>query len=143
MFSLIPGLENAEFVRYGVMHRNTFLHSPGLLNWDFQMKQMPGMYFAGQITGVEGYVESAASGLNAGIQLARSLQGKDPLDFTAQTAMGALGHYVAEYAGKDFQPMNITFGIMAPMENPPRGKQERYLAIAQRALDRLQNLIKD
>jgi len=134
VFRLIPGLENAEFVRYGVMHRNTFLHSPGFLNWDYQVKDRPGLFFAGQITGVEGYVESASSGLIAGINMAKFLQGKESIDFTRQTAIGALGHYVAEYCGSDFQPMNVTFGIMDGLENPPRNKQERYLAMAERAL---------
>lgn len=140
VFSLIPGLENLEIVRYGVMHRNTFLNSPGTLDVDFQLKEHKGIYFAGQITGVEGYVESAASGLVAGIQLARQLQGYQALNFTPKTALGALAHYVSNYAGKDFQPMNITFGIMDPLQNPPKNKLERYSAIAQRALEEINKM---
>ncbi len=134
VFGMIPGLEHAEFVRYGVMHRNTFLPSPGLLSFDYQMRTRPGLYFAGQITGVEGYVESASSGLLAALELSRALRGLPPVDFTAGTAIGALGHYVAEYAGNDFQPMNVTFGIMDPLSERIRNKQERYRKIAERAL---------
>lgn len=141
VFGMIPGLENAEFVRYGVMHRNTFLASPGKLDWRYSVKERSGLYFAGQITGVEGYVESAGSGLLAGIGLARELDGKEPLDFTAQTALGAMAHYVAEYAGADFQPMNINFGIMADLPNAPRCKAERYTAIAERALAVIDGII--
>ncbi len=134
VFRMIPGLEQAEFVRYGVMHRNTFLSSPGLLGWDYQMKTKPGVYFAGQITGVEGYVESASSGLMAGIQLALMRKGRPPLDFSAKTAIGALGHYIAEYAGADFQPMNVNYGIIESLPHAPKNKRERYGAVAQRAL---------
>ena len=133
MFGMIPGLEQAEFVRYGVMHRNTFLPA-NVLGWEYQMKTRPGVYFAGQITGVEGYVESASSGLAAAIQLSRALNGLPPVDFTAQTAIGALSHYVAEYAGNDFQPMNVTFGIMEPYPARIRNKVERYGKIAERSL---------
>ena len=124
VFGLIPGLEHAEFVRYGVMHRNSFLPSPGLLNWDYSLKSNPLLCFAGQMTGVEGYVESAASGLLAALALHEKLLGKAPVDFTDQTAIGALGHYVAEYVGHDFQPMNVTFGIMAPAGRRFKGKQQ-------------------
>lgn len=141
VFGMIPGLENAEFVRYGVMHRNTFLSSPGKLDWCYRVKERPGLYFTGQITGVEGYVESAGSGLVAGISLARELMGLAPLDFTPQTALGAMAHYVAEYAGSDFQPMNINFGIMADLPNAPRNKAERYTAIAERALSVIDGII--
>ena len=134
VFGLIPGLEHAEYARYGVMHRNTFLNSPGLLNADYQMRERPGLYFAGQMTGVEGYVESASSGLVAALSLARRLVGKPPVDFTAKTAIGSLGHYVSGYLGDDFQPMNVTFGIMDPLEERIRKKTERYGKIAQRAL---------
>ncbi len=140
VFRMIPGLQNAEFVRYGVMHRNTFLRSPQLLGWDYQMKRRPGVFFAGQMTGVEGYVESAASGLVAGINLVRLLMNKPALDFTRKTATGALAHYVSEYIGGDFQPMNITYGIMEPVENAPRGKQQRYELMAQRALAIVEDL---
>ncbi len=141
VFGMIPGLENAEFVRYGVMHRNTFLPSPGKLDWRYGVIGKPGLFFAGQITGVEGYVESAGSGLVAGIGLAREIQGKEPLDFTAQTALGAMAHYVAEYPGADFQPMNINFGIMDGLADAPRGKAERYTAISERALHVIDGII--
>lgn len=134
VFGLIPGLEHAEYARYGVMHRNTFLQSPKLLNFDYQMRERPGLYFAGQMTGVEGYVESAASGLTAALSMAHQLSGEPPVDFTAKTAIGALGHYVAEYNGDDFQPMNVTFGIMDPLNERIRKKTERYGKIAERAL---------
>lgn len=134
VFGMIPGLEKAEYARYGVMHRNTFLPSPGILGWDYQLKSRPGTYFAGQMTGVEGYVESAASGWLAGLELARALCGMEPMDFTAKTALGALGHYVAEYNGGDFQPMNITFGIMDSLPERIRDKQARYRAIAERSV---------
>ncbi|MBQ9832675.1 MAG: methylenetetrahydrofolate--tRNA-(uracil(54)-C(5))-methyltransferase (FADH(2)-oxidizing) TrmFO [Clostridia bacterium] len=134
VFSMIPGLENAEFVRYGVMHRNTYINSPGKLNSDFSTCMRNDLYFAGQITGVEGYIESIASGFVAGISLGRKLLGKEPVAFTNETALGALGNYAANYAGNDFQPMNINFGIMAKLQNPPRNKQERYTQIAFRAL---------
>ena len=137
VFGMIPGLENAEFVRYGVMHRNTFLNSPNLLSYDFSLRSAPLTFFAGQMTGVEGYVESAASGFSAGLHLSRKLSGKEPIDFTTETAIGALGHYVAEYNGKDFQPMNVTFGIMDAYPERIRNKQERYHKIAERSLERI------
>lgn len=140
VFGLIPGLEHAEFARYGVMHRNTFLHSPGLLNFDYQLRSRPGLYFAGQMTGVEGYVESASSGLTAALSMARYLAGEPPVDFTAKTAIGALGHYVAEYPGDDFQPMNVTFGIMDGLDERVRKKTERYGKIAQRALETVRRI---
>ena len=133
VFGMIPGLEHAEFVRYGVMHRNTFL-PPNLLNFDYQMKRVPGLFFAGQITGVEGYVESASSGLIAAIGMERYLNGEAPLDFSEKTAIGALGHYVSDYNGSDFQPMNVNFGLMDPLTERIRSKKERYGRIAERAL---------
>ena len=139
VFSMIPGLENAEFLRYGVMHRNTFLHSPGFLDANYQMLSRPGVYFAGQMTGVEGYVESASSGMVAGISLARQLLGKPPVDFTQLTAIGALAHHVAHATG-DFQPMNANFGLIAPFERRIRNKQERYGQIAARALNVIEAL---
>lgn len=135
VFGLIPGLEHAEFVRYGVMHRNSFLPSPGLLGWDYALKTNPLLCFAGQMTGVEGYVESASSGLLAALELHEKLLGKAPVDFTDQTAIGALGHYVSEYVGHDFQPMNVTFGIMAPAGQRFRGKQQKNLFLSERALE--------
>ena len=143
VFGMIPGFQNAEFVRYGVMHRNTFLNSPGKLDPWYQVKAREGLYFAGQITGVEGYVESAASGMVAGIDLAHKLLGKPRVEFTARTALGALGHYVSGYAGKDFQPMNISFGIIEGLTNPPRNKQERYTRIAERSLEWIGKIAKD
>ena len=137
VFGMIPGLEHAEFARYGVMHRNTFLESPKLLNFDFSLRTDPLLFFAGQMTGVEGYVESAASGLLAAIELIEKLEGRDPVDFTSETAIGALGHYVAEYNGGDFQPMNITFGIMDPLQERVRSKQERGQKLSERALERV------
>lgn len=134
VFSMIPGLEHAEIVRYGVMHRNTYLHAPGLLDAGFAFKARPGLYFAGQMTGVEGYVESAASGIVAGINAARYLLGKPPVDFPSATATGALGHYIADFAGKNFQPMNINFGIIDSLEERERNKRERYRKISNRAL---------
>ena len=139
VFSMIPGLENAEFLRYGVMHRNTFLHSPGFLDQNYQMIARPGVYFAGQMTGVEGYVESASSGMVAGISLARQMLGKEPVDFTQLTAIGALAHHVAHATG-DFQPMNANFGLIAAYEKRIRNKQERYGQIAARALDMIEAL---
>ena len=139
VFSMIPGLEHAEFLRYGVMHRNTFLHAPGFLDEHYQMLSRPGTYFAGQMTGVEGYVESASSGLVAGISLARQLQGMEPVDFTRLTAIGALAHHVAHATG-DFQPMNANFGLIEPYEKRIRNKQERYGAISARALNFIEAL---
>ncbi|MEN6470513.1 MAG: methylenetetrahydrofolate--tRNA-(uracil(54)-C(5))-methyltransferase (FADH(2)-oxidizing) TrmFO [Clostridiaceae bacterium] len=141
VFKMIPGLENASFARYGVMHRNTFINSPGKLDCAFQANAKAGLYFAGQLTGVEGYVESAASGLVAGVNLVHALLGKDTVDFTRATAIGALAHYVSEYAGKDFQPMNVTFGIMDALIDPPRNKQERYEKVAERALCAIDEII--
>jgi len=144
VFGMIPGLENAEFVRYGVMHRNTFLESPGLLGWDYGFLEKPGLYFAGQMTGVEGYVESTSSGFVAGVNLARSLLGLPALDFTRKTAIGALAHYVSEYVGGDFQPMNATYGIMEPLEGKRiRNKQERYTLMAERSLAYLDTIMED
>ena len=134
VFGMIPGLENAEFIRYGVMHRNTFINSPGKLTPWFECKKQPMLYFAGQMTGVEGYIESAASGMLAGIDLALRLNGGESIDFTARTAIGALGSYVSGYNGSDFQPMNISFGIIEGLTNAPRNKQERYTLIAERSL---------
>ncbi|MDO5298694.1 MAG: methylenetetrahydrofolate--tRNA-(uracil(54)-C(5))-methyltransferase (FADH(2)-oxidizing) TrmFO [Clostridia bacterium] len=139
VFSMIPGLEHAEFLRYGVMHRNTFLHSPGFLDEHYQMIARPGTYFAGQMTGVEGYVESASSGLVAGVSLARRMLGLEPVDFTDLTAIGALAHHVAHAAG-DFQPMNANFGLIAPYERRIRNKQERYGHIAARSLNVIEAL---
>lgn len=140
VFGMIPGLAHVEYARYGVMHRNTFLPSPGKLDCRYQLKTRPGLFFAGQITGVEGYVESAASGLLAGAQLARQCRELPFVEVPATTAIGALAHYVSGYVGADFQPMNVTFGIMEPLPDPPRGKRERYQAMASRALEIVKEL---
>ncbi len=134
VFRMIPGLENAEFARYGVMHRNTFIHSPGKLNAHFQSIAHPSLYFAGQITGVEGYVESAASGLMAGMAAAAQAKNQAMADFSTRTAHGALARHVSAYMGGDFQPMNISFGLIDSLDERIKNKQERYTAIAERAL---------
>ncbi|MCC8128508.1 MAG: methylenetetrahydrofolate--tRNA-(uracil(54)-C(5))-methyltransferase (FADH(2)-oxidizing) TrmFO [Clostridiales bacterium] len=140
VFSMIPGLEQAEFLRYGVMHRNTYLHSPGLLNRYYQVIDQPRLTFAGQITGVEGYVESAASGLLAGAELARRVLGQPPIDFPRETALGALGYYVSDTSVTDFQPMNINFGIIPPLGYRVKGKRNKNAALAQRSLAALESL---
>lgn len=137
VFRMIPGLQNAEFVRYGVMHRNSFLDSPRLLNSDFSLRSNPYLYFAGQITGVEGYMESAASGIMAGINAVRRADGKEPLRFEDKTMIGALSDYISDESVKNFQPMGANFGILPPIEPKIRDKKERYAALAKRALDSL------
>ncbi|MGN0586705.1 MAG: methylenetetrahydrofolate--tRNA-(uracil(54)-C(5))-methyltransferase (FADH(2)-oxidizing) TrmFO [Oscillospiraceae bacterium] len=134
VFSMIPGLENAEFVRYGVMHRNSFLNSPKLLNGDFSMRSRPDLFFAGQITGVEGYMESAASGIIAGINMARRLQGKGSFILPPDTMIGALQHYISDETIEDFQPMGANMGLLPPCPVRMKDKQERYGAVAQAAL---------
>ncbi len=140
VFSMIPGLENAEFMRYGVMHRNTYLNSPTLLNRDFSMRDHKSIYFAGQITGVEGYVESAASGLMAGLSLSAKILGVDLPYFSDQTAIGALGQYISTAVADSFQPMNINFGIIASLDQRIRIKAERYTAISNRSLAVIENI---
>lgn len=140
VFSMIPGLENAEFARYGVMHRNTFLHSPVLLDAYYRLKSDPRIFFAGQMTGVEGYVESAASGLAAGLNCARQACGLLPADFPVETAIGALGQYISHAAAKHFQPMNVNFGIIAPLGTRVKDKRARYEAISARALETLKSV---
>lgn len=137
VFRLIPGLERAKFVRYGVMHRNTFIASPGVLSADYELKNRPGLFFAGQITGVEGYIESTASGLLAGLCAACDMKGRPRPRFSADTAVGALGAYVSGYAGADFQPMNITFGIISPLAG--RAKDRKRL-ISERALEEVRRI---
>jgi len=141
VFRLIPGLENADFVRYGVMHRNTFINSPKILQPTLQMKEQPQIFFAGQITGVEGYVESAASGLVAGINASRLLQGRKPQVFPEQTAHGALCHYITQADSAHFQPMNINFGLLPPLEHKIKDKKVKNQTIANRALAALQEFI--
>ncbi len=141
VFSMIPGLENAEFVRYGVMHRNTFLDSPRLLGSDFGLKSREGLYFAGQITGVEGYIESAASGIIAGINMVRFLQDIPPLVLPHDCMIGALSGYISDESVVDFQPMGCNMGILPPVEHPIKDKQLRYEHIAGRAIQSLKNAI--
>lgn len=134
VFSLIPGLENAEFVRYGVMHRNSFLNSPKLLDADFSLRSDRRIFFAGQITGVEGYMESAASGIMAGINMTRKLSGKDSLILPTDTMIGALSHYISDESVTDFQPMGANMGILPPCPTRIKDKQERYRIVAEAAL---------
>lgn len=133
VFSMIPGLEQAEFARYGVMHRNTFLNSPGVLDAHFRVIGRPELYVAGQLSGVEGYVESAASGLTCGLSMACALTGRTPPEFPGTTAIGALGRYISA-KNSDFQPMHINFGIMDPLSGRVRVREQRYLQVSQRAL---------
>ena len=135
VFSMIPALKNAEFVRYGVMHRNTFINSPKLLNKDFSFREREDLYFAGQITGVEGYMESAASGILAGIHMARKIKGEAPFHLPNITMLGALSDYISNPDIKDFQPMGANFGILPPLNEKIRDKKLRYEALAQRSLD--------
>ena len=137
VFSMIPGLEQAEFVRYGVMHRNTFLDSPRLLESDLSLKKRPEICFAGQITGVEGYVESAASGILAGHNLARRLRGEQPLQLPLDCMLGALVHYISDPSVSDFQPMGANMGILPPWQERVKDKAKRYELIANRGLDSL------
>ena len=140
VFGMIPGLERAEFVRYGVMHRNTYLNGPALLEPTYRCRLREGLYFAGQMTGVEGYVESASSGLVAGINAAHQALGLPPTVFPAQTAIGALAAYVSTPGQSNFQPMNVNFGIMAPPDFKFRGKREKNEGLAKRSLDTLQGI---
>ncbi len=142
VFSMIPGLENAEFVRYGVMHRNSFINSPKLLNNDFSLRSNKNIFFAGQITGVEGYMESAGSGIIAGINAVRRVQGKDPFVPNSDTMLGALCEYISDESVTDFQPMGANFGILPPIEPKIREKKERYKALSQRAVKSLELSIK-
>lgn len=143
VFSLIPALRHAEFVRYGVMHRNTFLDSPRLLNVTYALKADPRIRFAGQITGVEGYVESTASGLVAGIAAACEVRGETLPVLSRQTAIGALACYISDHTVTKFQPMNINFGLLDPLDHRVRGKQERNTQIAERALAQIDNWKRD
>ena len=138
VFQMIPGLENAEFVRYGVMHRNSYMDSPNLLKPNFQSKKQENLFFAGQMTGVEGYVESAASGLVAGINAVKLFNDEEAVIFPNTTAIGALPHYITHTASKNFQPMNINFGLIAELPERIRDKKERYTQVAERALSDLE-----
>ena len=141
VFSMIPALTNAEFLRYGVMHRNTYLNSPQILNADFSVKGQPLLFFAGQMTGVEGYVESAASGLFAAVHMARKLEGKPVIIPDQTTVSGALSAHISG-AIENFQPMNANFGILKPLEKTVRDKKLRYAALAERALATMENFVK-
>lgn len=140
VFSMIPALREAEFVRYGVMHRNTYLNSPKLLDRYYRLKADPRICFAGQITGVEGYVESTASGLVAAVELANRLQGKPPVDFPQETALGALALYISNETVEQFQPMNVNFGIIPPLGYKVKGKRNKNAELSRRALDILAGL---
>ena len=140
VFTMIPALRNAQFLRYGVMHRNTYLDSPRLLDRYYRLKAEPRIAFAGQMTGVEGYVESCASGFLAGVELARRLNGQTPIDFPAETAIGALGLYVSNGSVGDFQPMNINFGIIPPLGHRVKGKRNKNAELSQRSLEILEGI---
>ena len=140
VFSMIPALHSAEFLRYGVMHRNTFLNSPRLLDRYYRLKAEPRISFAGQMTGVEGYVESAASGFLAGVETARRLRGLPPVDFPQETAIGALGLYVSNQSVTAFQPMNINFGIMPPLGRRVKGKRNKNAELSRRSLEIIEKL---
>lgn len=141
VFSMIPGLENAEFVRYGVMHRNSFLNSPKLLNKDFSLRSNPSIFFAGQITGVEGYMESAGSGILAGLNAVRKGQGKSSVTLETVTMLGALSDYISDESVSNFQPMGANFGVLPAIEPKIRDKQQRYASLSERAIASLKETI--
>lgn len=143
VIQLIPGLENAEIVRYGVMHRNTFINSPKVLKATYQFKNREDLFFAGQMTGVEGYVESAASGLIAGINAARLVKGEEPVEFPHETAMGSMARYITTTNAKNFQPMNANFGLFPDLPVKIKAKQERNEKHASRALETIQKFVKN
>lgn len=143
VFSMIPGLANAEFVRYGVMHRNSFIDSPRLLSAAFRLKKQKNVFFAGQITGVEGYMESAASGILAGKNAVRLARGEALLELPKTTMLGALSAYISDETVKDFQPMGANFGILPPIEPQIKDKKQRYAALAQRALADLEKVMEN
>ncbi|MEC0203186.1 FADH(2)-oxidizing methylenetetrahydrofolate--tRNA-(uracil(54)-C(5))-methyltransferase TrmFO [Paenibacillus lautus] len=143
IISMIPGLENAEIVRYGVMHRNTFVNSPRLLEQTYQVKTRPNLYLAGQMTGVEGYVESAASGLIAGINAARAAQGQEGIVFPQESTIGSMAYYITHADPDNFQPMNANFGLLPSLEKRIRNKKEKNEALASRALDGVRVFIND
>lgn len=143
VFGLIPALKNAQFMRYGVMHRNTFLNAPQVLNADFTLRADPRIAFAGQITGVEGYMESACSGILAAYHMARRIRGLHPVRFPNTTMCGALSEYISASPAKNFQPMGANFGIIEPLEHQIRDKQQRYTALAERSLDTLDHILQE
>lgn len=134
VFTMIPALKDAQFLRYGVMHRNTYLDSPRLLDRYYRLRKQPRIAFAGQMTGVEGYVESCASGFLAGVELARRLKGQAPLNFPQETAIGALSLYVSNESVGVFQPMNINFGIIPPLDHRVKGKRNKNAELSARSL---------
>ncbi len=140
VFTMIPALHNAQFLRYGVMHRNTYLGSPRLLDRYYRLRGEERISFAGQITGVEGYVESCASGFLVGVETARRLQGKAPIDFPQETAIGALGLYVSNESVGSFQPMNINFGIMPQLGYRVKGKRNKNAELSKRSLEKIGTL---
>ena len=140
VFSMIPALREAEFVRYGVMHRNTYLDSPRLLDRYYRLKSEPRIRFAGQITGVEGYVESCASGMLAALETAAQLKGEAPWNFPRKTAIGALAAYVSDPSVVHFQPMNVNFGIIDPLDRRVKGKRNKNAEISARALEALDEI---
>ena len=141
VFSMIPGLENIDIVRYGVMHRNTFINSPKVLNKTYQLRSNPNIFFAGQMTGVEGYVESAGSGLIAGINAARLALGQEMLHFPVETALGSMARYITEAESKNFQPMNVNFGLFPELGERVKSKVERGERHANRALETIRNFV--
>jgi methylenetetrahydrofolate--tRNA-(uracil-5-)-methyltransferase len=141
VFSMIPALKNAEFFRYGVMHRNTFIDSPRLLKSTFSFRKRENLFFAGQITGVEGYMESASSGILAGINMARMLENKEQLVLPETTMMGALSRYISDETVKNFQPMGANFGVLDPIEPKIRDKKLRYAALSERGLGLLKTYL--
>lgn len=141
VFRLIPGLENAEFMRYGIMHRNTYLNSPELLEADYSMRENPNIFFAGQMTGVEGYIESTGSGFVAGLNATMRVLGKEPIIFPRTTMIGAMAHYIRNGGNSDFVPMNANFGIVEPLPNRVKGgKVARYEVVAARALEEIEKI---
>lgn len=140
VFSMIPALRNAEYVRYGVMHRNTYLDAPRLLDRYYRVRGNERISFAGQITGVEGYVESTASGFLVGVELAHRLLRKNPVNFPQETAIGALSHYISNESVANFQPMNINFGIMPTLGHKVKGKRNKNAELSQRALALIEEL---
>lgn len=143
VFGMIPALKNAQFIRYGVMHRNTFLNAPQVLDADFTLRADPRIAFAGQITGVEGYMESACSGILAAYHMARRIRGLPPVRFPNTTMCGALSDYISASPAKNFQPMGANFGIIEPLEHQIRDKQQRYTALAERSLETLDHILQE
>lgn len=144
VFGMIPGLANAEFLRYGVMHRNTFMNSPRLLSADYSMRSRPNLFFAGQMTGVEGYIESTGSGYIAGVNAARRVLGMEPLYFPRETVLGAMAAYISDERVTDFQPMNANFGLLPQLGYKVKGgKKGRNDAFAQRAVETVDKMLSD